>query len=111
MRTFTRNEPLSDTELDHLGDFLNNCKGGRAMHVEELDGFFAALIAGTEAVMPSEYYYHNVTTTSAASAQTILASAACRRDQMPHQVSRNPENPRVGNEAEIGAYAPTQLLS
>jgi hypothetical protein len=26
------------------------------MNVEALDGFFAALIAGTETVMPSEYY-------------------------------------------------------
>jgi uncharacterized protein len=56
MRPFTQNEPLTDAELDHLGDFLKNCKGGRAMNVEVLDGFFAALIAGPEAVMPSEYY-------------------------------------------------------
>jgi uncharacterized protein len=56
MRTFTQNEPLTDAELDHLVDFLKNCKGGRAMNVEVLDGFFAALIAGPEAVMPSEYY-------------------------------------------------------
>jgi len=56
MRTFTQNEPLTDAELDHLGDFLKNCKGGRAMNVEVLDGFFAALIAGPKAVMPSEYY-------------------------------------------------------
>jgi hypothetical protein len=41
MRTFTRNQSMADTELDHLGDFLKNCKVGRAMHVEELDGFFA----------------------------------------------------------------------
>jgi uncharacterized protein len=44
------------TELDRLGDFLKSCKGGRAMNVEVLDGFFAALIAGPETVMPSEYY-------------------------------------------------------
>jgi uncharacterized protein len=56
MRTFTQNEPLTDTELDRLGDFLKGCKGGRAMNVETLDGFFAALIAGPETVMPSEYY-------------------------------------------------------
>jgi len=56
MKTFTQNEPLTDAELDHLGDFLKNCKGGRAMNVEALDGFFAALIAGPETVMPSEYY-------------------------------------------------------
>src|ERR1039457_6548357 len=56
MKTFIQNEPLTDSELDPLGDFLKNCKGGRAMNVEVLDGFFAALIAGPEAVMPSEYY-------------------------------------------------------
>jgi uncharacterized protein len=56
MKTFTQNEPLPDAELDRLGDFLKSCKGGRAMNVEELDGFFAALISGPETVMPSEYY-------------------------------------------------------
>jgi uncharacterized protein len=54
MRTFTQNEPLTDSELDRLGDFLKSCKGSRAMNVEVLDGFFAALIAGPETVMPSE---------------------------------------------------------
>jgi uncharacterized protein len=56
MRTFTQNEPLTEAELDRLGDFLKGCKGDRAMNVEQLDGFFAALIAGPETVMPSEYY-------------------------------------------------------
>jgi uncharacterized protein len=56
VRTFTQNNPLTDAELDRLGDFLKSCKGGRAMNVEQLDGFFAALIAGPEVVMPSEYY-------------------------------------------------------
>jgi uncharacterized protein len=56
MTTFTQNEPLTDAELDRLGDFLKSCKGGKAMNVEALDGFFSALIAGPETVMPSEYY-------------------------------------------------------
>jgi uncharacterized protein len=56
MREFSQNEPLTDAELDRLGDFLKSCKGGEAMNLEELDGFFAALIAGPETVMPSEYY-------------------------------------------------------
>ena len=56
MKPFEQNEPLTDAELDRLGDFLKGCKGGRAMNLEELDGFFAALIAGPETVMPSEYY-------------------------------------------------------
>jgi len=55
MNIFTKPEPLSDAELAHLGNFLKSCKGGKAMNVEELDGFFAALIAGPEVVMPSEY--------------------------------------------------------
>jgi hypothetical protein len=45
MNTLPRNDPLTNAELDRLGDFLKGCKGGRAMNVEELDGFFAALIA------------------------------------------------------------------
>jgi uncharacterized protein len=53
MRTFTQNDPLTDAEIDRLRDFP---KGGRAMNVEALDGFFAALIAGPQNVMPSEYY-------------------------------------------------------
>ena len=56
MTIFTKPEPLNDAELDRLGDFLRSCKGGKAMNLEELDGFFAALIAGPETVMPSEYY-------------------------------------------------------
>ncbi len=56
MRTLPANDPLTDAELDRLGDFLKGCKGGKAMNVEQLDGFFAALIAGPETVMPSEYY-------------------------------------------------------
>jgi uncharacterized protein len=56
MKTFTQNEPLTDAELDRLGAFLKGCKGGRAMNIEQFDGFFAALIAGPETVMPGEYY-------------------------------------------------------
>jgi len=55
MRTFAQNEPLTDAELDRLGEFLRKCKGGKAMNIEEVDGFFAALIAGREVVLPSEY--------------------------------------------------------
>src|SRR5437016_14366316 len=55
MRTFTDTEPLNDAEVDRLAYFLKSCKGGEAMNVEQLDGLFAALIAGPETVMPSEY--------------------------------------------------------
>jgi len=56
MKIFTQSEPLTDAVLDRLGDFLKGCKCGEAMNLEQLDGFFAALIAGPETVMPSEYY-------------------------------------------------------
>ncbi|HKV78884.1 MAG TPA: UPF0149 family protein [Candidatus Sulfotelmatobacter sp.] len=55
IRTFADNEPLTDAELDRLGDFLKSCKGGKVMNLEELDGLFAALIASPDVVMPSEY--------------------------------------------------------
>jgi uncharacterized protein len=55
MNVTERNKPLTDDELDHLDDFLTKCGYGCAMSVEELDGFFAALIAGPEIVPPSEY--------------------------------------------------------
>jgi uncharacterized protein len=55
MTIFTKSEPLNEAELDLLGNFLKSCKGGKAMNLEQLDGFFAALIAGPETVMPSEY--------------------------------------------------------
>jgi uncharacterized protein YecA (UPF0149 family) len=45
MNLFSKPEPLTDAELDRLEDFLEGCKSGKAMNVEELDGFFAALIA------------------------------------------------------------------
>ncbi|MFZ0738416.1 MAG: UPF0149 family protein [Candidatus Acidiferrales bacterium] len=55
MRTFAQNEPLTETELDRLDEFLRSYKGGKAMNIEEVDGFFSALIAGPEIVTPSEY--------------------------------------------------------
>ena len=47
MRTFAQNEPLTDAELDRLGDFLKSCKGGKAMNVEALDGFLRRPHRGT----------------------------------------------------------------
>ena len=55
MLPFANNKPLTDAELGHLARFLKNCNNGHAMNIEELDGFFAALIAGPETVAPSEY--------------------------------------------------------
>ena len=47
--------PLTDTEYDRLADALNRFHGDRAMNLEQLDGFFAALICGPDPVHPSEY--------------------------------------------------------
>lgn len=55
MKIFTQNEPLTEAEWDRLTAFLERRKSGTVMNIEELDGFFAALIAGPEIVMPSEY--------------------------------------------------------
>jgi yecA family protein len=52
--TFTQ----TNHELDRLEAFLKSCKGGKAMSLEALVGFFAALIARPETVTPSEYYIH-----------------------------------------------------
>jgi Uncharacterised protein family (UPF0149) len=51
MQTFTQADPPNSTASAISS---KRCKGGKAMNVEQLDGFFAALIAGP--VMPSEYY-------------------------------------------------------
>lgn len=55
MTVFAQNEPLTDADLDRLDEFLKSYKGGKAMNIEEVDGFFSALIAGPTIVMPSEY--------------------------------------------------------
>jgi len=52
---FSQHQPLTETELDRLEEFLQRSKGENSMNIEELDGFFAALIAGPEVVLPSEY--------------------------------------------------------
>lgn len=46
--------PLTDDELDRLGDFLGAI-GTPAMNLESLDGYFAALICGPDMVLPNEY--------------------------------------------------------
>src|SRR4029450_3512517 len=47
--------PLTDADYDRLADALNRLHGERAMNLEQLDGFFAALICGPSHVHPSEY--------------------------------------------------------
>jgi uncharacterized protein len=46
---------LTEAELERLTQFLESSKSPHAMNIEQLDGFFAALIAGPELVPPSEY--------------------------------------------------------
>src|SRR3954462_10406448 len=48
-------KPLTDADYDRLADALNRFHGDRAMNLEQLDGFFAALICGPNPVHPSEY--------------------------------------------------------
>lgn len=48
-------QPLTDAEFDKLADLLNRFGDKRAMNLEMLDGFFAALICGPDDVPPSEY--------------------------------------------------------
>jgi uncharacterized protein len=55
MTIFAKNDQLTDAEFERLEEFLEGCADGNAMNIEEVDGFFAALIAGPEVVMPSEY--------------------------------------------------------
>jgi yecA family protein len=50
--------PLTDDELDHLDDILGRVNPGETMSLEELDGFFCALICSPEVVPPSEYMPH-----------------------------------------------------
>lgn len=47
-------QPLTDEEFERLANFLDSI-GPTTMNLETLDGYFAALIAGPDMVMPSEY--------------------------------------------------------
>jgi uncharacterized protein len=49
-------QPLSDQELDKLTGILARFGPKDAMNVEQLDGFFAALIAGPDDVLPHEQH-------------------------------------------------------
>ena len=48
-------QSLSEAELDRLADVLKRFGDKRAMNLEMMDGFFAALICGPDIVPPSEY--------------------------------------------------------
>jgi uncharacterized protein len=48
-------QPLTDAEFERLSEILRRFDKTRLMNLEQLDGFFAALICGPEIVRPSEY--------------------------------------------------------
>jgi uncharacterized protein len=48
-------ESLSDPEYDRLAEILDHDAGPGGMNLEEMDGFFAALISGPVTVPPSKY--------------------------------------------------------
>ena len=55
LNNFDQSRPLLETELDRLKELLKSYEGGNAMNIEEVDGFFSALIAGPEVVNAGEY--------------------------------------------------------
>ena len=55
MPPFAEPNPLTDDEFAKLGVFLRQTKNDCAMSLEEMDGFFTALVCGPEMVLPSEY--------------------------------------------------------
>jgi uncharacterized protein len=48
-------QALTDTEYDRIAGVLGRFRNERAMNLEMLDGFFAALICSPDMVVPSEY--------------------------------------------------------
>ncbi len=48
-------QPLTEAEFERLSGVLGRFENKRPMNLEQLDGFFAALICGPVNVPPSEY--------------------------------------------------------
>ena len=48
-------EPLSEAECERMEAILDSAERDHAMNAEEMDGFFAALICGPEAIAPTTY--------------------------------------------------------
>ena len=62
MKSFARHNPLTDDEFAHLDSFLG--KNMKAMILEQIDGFFTALVRGPEVEMPgnnSNFTSHRTT--------------------------------------------------
>ena len=58
LRPFPSPNSLTDDEFAFLDSFLRKANSGRAMNLEEMDGFVTALVCGPQMVMPSEYMPH-----------------------------------------------------
>jgi uncharacterized protein len=50
-----KQQPLNEGELDRVSVLLARFGNKRSMNLEQLDGFFAALICGSDMIPPSEY--------------------------------------------------------
>jgi uncharacterized protein len=48
-------QPLTEAEMDRVSALLERFGTKRSMNLEQLDGFFAALISGPQVVPPSDY--------------------------------------------------------
>jgi uncharacterized protein len=46
---------MTEAQYDQMAKLLSRFRGSRAMNLEMIDGFFAALICGADMVRPSEY--------------------------------------------------------
>ena len=51
----TADGTMTDAQYDRMAALLSRFRGGRAMNLEMLDGYFAALICCPDMVLPSEY--------------------------------------------------------
>ncbi len=83
-------QPLSEAEFDSLSEALERL-GGRAMNLEQLDGFLASLVCGPEDVSQTECLQEvcgfdvvNDESASEPSTQTLLLLLSRHRDGIAH---------------------------
>jgi hypothetical protein len=70
-------QPLSDTELEKVHEILERFGDKRAMNLEQLDGFLAALICGPGDV-PQGEYLPEVGETTLSMRKPLRVSPYCR---------------------------------
>ena len=95
-------QSLSEAELERVREILDRFGDKRAMNLEQIDGFLAALVCGPEDIPQSEYLpeiWGDDTVNEAAFArQPILqnlcvsynASSGCNRPHSPHRCRLHP---------------------